>query len=169
MKEKKARVEDALNPPPAPRSPSESRRHRATPPAGVALVPLPEALDKIKPSDDDEAAGVDLIAAPSRSPCARSPTTPRSRVPSWSRRSRTPRTLTAYNAATCEYEDLIKGRCHRPQKVTPHRPGRNALLHSWPCPAADHRVRHRREAGGEEKTMPPMPGGGGMGGVMGGM
>ena len=55
MKEKKARVEDALN---ATRAAVEEG---IVPGGGVALVRCQPSLDAVKPADDDEAAGVQVI------------------------------------------------------------------------------------------------------------
>jgi chaperonin GroEL len=73
MKEKKARVEDALN---ATRAAVEEG---IVPGGGVALVRTIEALEKIKIKADMK-QGVGSSCAPLKSPCGRSPTTPAPRA-----------------------------------------------------------------------------------------
>ena len=69
MKEKKARVEDALH---ATRAAVEEG---IVPGGGVALLRAAAALDKLK-MDGDEQIGVNIISAPAKSRFARSSATP---------------------------------------------------------------------------------------------
>jgi chaperonin GroEL len=77
MKEKKARVEDALN---ATRAAVEEG---VVPGGGVALLRCLPALEKAKVPDDDEVRSPRSSCVPSRSPFARSLRTPDSKAPSW--------------------------------------------------------------------------------------
>jgi len=83
MKEKKDRVEDALN---ATRAAVEEG---IVPGGGTALVRVAKVLDDIKPADDDETAGVNIIR------CARSLPTPVSKARSWSKECVKARTASA--------------------------------------------------------------------------
>ena len=80
MKEKKHRVEDALQ---ATRAALEEG---IVPGGGVALLNAQEAIDA-KDLDGDEATGAEIIRRRSRSRSVRSPRTPAWRARSWSRRS----------------------------------------------------------------------------------
>ena len=78
MKEKKARVEDALH---ATRAAVEEG---IVPGGGVALLRASKAIDGLK-LEGDEKVGANIVSARSRSPSARSPRTPGSRA-AWSSR-----------------------------------------------------------------------------------
>ena len=111
MKEKKARVEDALN---ATRAAVEEG---IVPGGGVALLRAQSALDKLKVSEEQQ-AGVRIDPrARSKSRSVRSPPTPVSKVRSWWRRFAAVRARSAYNAATDEYTDLIEAGVIDPTKV----------------------------------------------------
>ena len=86
MKEKKDRVEDALN---ATRAAVEEG---IVPGGGTAFIRVAKVLSSVKPADDDELAGVDIIRRPLKNPCARLPTTPASKAPLWSRKCAPART-----------------------------------------------------------------------------
>ena len=77
MKEKKARVEDALH---ATRAAVEEG---IVPGGGVAYIRCLKGLDKIEATESEKVGIAILTAARSRSPCAASPRTPASRVASW--------------------------------------------------------------------------------------
>ena len=113
MKEKKARVEDALH---ATRAAVEEG---IVPGGGVALLRAAKALDGLKAGRrradrrQHRAARLRRAAAPDRS------ATPAPKARSWSRRSaRTTNPNFGFNAATDEYEDLVKAGVIDPTKVT---------------------------------------------------
>ena len=70
MKEKKARVEDALH---ATRAAVEEG---VVPGGGVALIRVQKALDKLEGANEDQTVGIRILRARSRSRCARSSRTP---------------------------------------------------------------------------------------------
>jgi chaperonin GroEL len=158
MKEKKARVEDALN---ATRAAVEEG---IVPGGGVALVRCQKSLDKIKPSDDDEGAGVDLIRRAIEEPLRQIANNAGVEGSIVVEKVKDGKDAFGFNAATCEYEDLIKAGVIDPKKVTrialQNAASVAGLLLTTECAIA--------EKPEEKKDMPPMPGGGGMGG-MGGM
>ena len=80
MKEKKHRVEDALQ---ATRAALEEG---IVPGGGVALLNAQDAVDLDSYSDDDERTGASIIKRSLEDRSARSPRTPASRHRSWSRR-----------------------------------------------------------------------------------
>ena len=156
MKEKKARVEDALN---ATRAAVEEG---IVPGGGVALVRCQSALDSVKPADDDEAAGVQVIRRaieePIRQICGNAGVEGAVVID----KVRTGKEDFGYNAATGEYEDLLKSGVIDPKKVTRIALQNSAsvasLLLTTECAIAEKP---------KEEAAPAMPGPG-MGG-MGGM
>ncbi|NCC25664.1 MAG: chaperonin GroEL [Deltaproteobacteria bacterium] len=157
MKEKKARVEDALN---ATRAAVEEG---IVPGGGVALLRAEKALEKIKPADDDEAAGVETVRraleAPLRQICVNTGFEGAVVVA----KIREGKDSFGFNAATSEFEDLIKAGVIDPKKVT-----RTALQNAASVASllltTEAAIAEKPE---DKKDMPAMPGGG-MGG-MGGM
>ena len=112
MKEKKARVEDALH---ATRAAVEEG---IVPGGGVALLRSLKALDgsrRASPRTSAPACGSCASAAESR--CAGSRRTRASTARSSSTRSATGRARFGYNAATDTYEDLVKAGVIDPTKV----------------------------------------------------
>ena len=156
MKEKKARVEDALN---ATRAAVEEG---IVPGGGVAFVRCQGALDAVKPEDDDEAAGVQVvfraIEEPIRQICANAAMEGAVII----EKVRNGKDDFGYNAATNVYEDLIKAGVIDPKKVTrialQNAASVASLLLTTECAIAEKP---------KEEAAPAMPGGG-MGG-MGGM
>ena len=156
MKEKKARVEDALN---ATRAAVEEG---IVPGGGVALVRCQSSLDAVKPADDDEAAGVQVIRRaieePIRQICGNAGLEGAVVID----KVRAGKDDFGYNAATGEFEDLLKSGVIDPKKVTrialQNAASVASLLLTTECAIAEKP---------EEKPAPAMPGGG-MGG-MGGM
>ena len=156
MKEKKARVEDALN---ATRAAVEEG---IVPGGGVALVRCQPSLDAVKPADDDEAAGVQVIRRaieePIRQICGNAGLEGAVVID----KVRAGKDDYGYNAATDEFEDLLKSGVIDPKKVTrialQNAASVASLLLTTECAIAEKP---------EEKPAPAMPGGG-MGG-MGGM
>ena len=111
MKEKKARVEDAMH---ATRAAVEEG---IVPGGGVALARCAAALDKLK-LEGDEQIGVNIVKRAITSRCARSPTTPAKKARSfWARCNESKDTNFGYNALTGEYEDLVKAGVLDPTKV----------------------------------------------------
>ena len=112
MKEKKARVEDALN---ATRAAVEEGIVAG---GGVSLVRCVGALDHVKPADDDERAGVETVRKsldePLRQICDNAGFEGSIIV----ERVKNEKEGYGFNAATGEYEDLIKAGVIDPKKVT---------------------------------------------------
>ena len=137
MKEKKARVEDALN---ATRAAVEEG---IVPGGGVVLARSGKAVSKVKPVDDDEQAGLNIISRAVR------------RAPAPDRRQRRSRRLHRGREDQGRQGRLRlqrrdrpvrrpdQGRCHRSQEGHPHRAAERRFRGRS---AADHRVRHRRQA-----------------------
>ena len=158
MKEKKARVEDALN---ATRAAVEEG---IVPGGGVALVRAQAVLGNVKAADDDETAGVEVIRraleAPIRQICTNAGFEGAVIVES----VRNGKDDFGFNAATGEFEDLVKVGVIDPKKVT-----RTALQNAASVASllltTEAAIAEKPE---EKSDMPSMPGGGmgGMGGMM---
>ncbi len=159
MKEKKARVEDALH---ATRAAVEEG---IVPGGGVALIRTIAAIEAVKGSNDDEQLGVDIIKraveGPLRSLAANAGVEGSLIVQEVKKRKGNE----GYNVATGDYEDLVKAGVVDPKKVTRSALQNAAsiagLLLTTECLITD----------APEKEKAPAPGGhnhGGMGG-MGGM
>ncbi|MDZ7759794.1 MAG: chaperonin GroEL [Desulfovermiculus sp.] len=112
MKEKKARVEDALN---ATRAAVEEG---IVPGGGVALVRCLKSLDNVKPADEDERAGVEVVrkalTEPLRQICVNAGFEGSIIV----EKVKQEKEGFGFNAATGEYEDLIQAGVIDPKKVT---------------------------------------------------
>jgi hypothetical protein len=111
MKEKKARVEDALN---ATRAAVEEG---IVPGGGVALVRCSPPWIPSSPPMTTKPRAYRLSAAPSKSPSVRSAATQVLKAP-WSSTRSGGKDDFGYNAATGEYEDLLKAGVIDPKKVT---------------------------------------------------
>ena len=155
MKEKKARVEDALH---ATRAAVEEG---IVPGGGVALLWCQKTLDKVKGTDDDEKIGVDIVRRSLEEPMrmiAQNAGAEASIVVGKVKESKDKNF--GYNAQTDEFEDLVAAGVIDPTKVT-----RTALQNAASIAAlmltTECVVVEKKE---KEKT-PPMPGGGGMGGM----
>ncbi|KAF5046048.1 60 kDa chaperonin 1 [anaerobic digester metagenome] len=157
MKEKKARVEDALN---ATRAAVEEG---IVPGGGVALVRCVKSLANIKPADDDEHAGLEIVRRAIEEPLRQISGNAGFEGSIVVAQVRDGKDGYGFNAATGEYEDLIKAGVIDPKKVT-----RIALQNSSSVAGllltTEAAIAEKPEP---KKDMPPMPGGG-MGG-MGGM
>jgi chaperonin GroEL len=153
MKEKKARVEDALH---ATRAAVEEG---IVPGGGVALIRAQAALDKLK-GTEDEKIGVDIVRRALEEPIrmiAQNAGAEGSIVVARVKESKDKNF--GYNAATDSYEDLVKAGVIDPTKVT-RTALQNAasiagLLLTTECVVVEKK---------EEKPAPPAPGGG-MGGM----
>jgi chaperonin GroEL len=161
MKEKKARVEDALH---ATRAAVEEGIVAG---GGVALIRCISAIEAVKGANDDEQIGVDIIKraveGPLRSLAANAGVEGSLIVQEVKKRKGNE----GYNVATGEYEDLVKAGVVDPKKVTRSALQNAAsiagLLLTTECLITDAPEKTKPEAGGGHGH-----GGGGMG-DMGGM
>ncbi len=157
MKEKKARVEDALN---ATRAAVEEG---IVPGGGVALVRCDKGLSKLKAADDDEHAGIEIVRRAVEEPLRQIAQNAGFEGSIVVAKVKDAKEGLGFNASTGQYEDLIKAGVVDPKKVT-----RIALQNASSVASllltTEAAVAEKPEP---KKDMPPMPGGG-MGG-MGGM
>lgn len=156
MKEKKDRVEDALN---ATRAAVEEG---IVPGGGTALIRVAKVLNDIKPADDDELAGVNIIRRAIEEPLRQIAHNAGFEGSIVVERVRAGKDGFGFNAATGEYEDLIKAGVIDPKKVTrtalQNAASVASLLLTTECAIA--------EKPEPKKDAPAMPGGmGGMGGM----
>ena len=156
MKERKMRIEDALA---ATRAAVEEG---IVPGGGTALIRVSKVLDSIKPADDDELAGVNIIRNAIEAPLRQIAHNAGFEGSIVVEKVRQGKDGFGFNAATGEYEDLIKAGVIDPKKVT-----RTALLNA----ASVASLLLTTECAIAEKPQPkkdmPMgdPGMGGMGGM----
>jgi chaperonin GroEL len=112
MKEKKARVEDALH---ATRAAVEEG---IVPGGGVALLRCLNAIDGVKPDNDDERIGVDIVKRaieyPTRALAENAGVEGSVVVQEVKKRKGNE----GYNVSTGDYEDLVKAGVVDPKKVT---------------------------------------------------
>ena len=156
MKEKKARVEDALH---ATRAAVEEG---ILPGGGVSLLRAQAALGKVKAADHDEKVGVDIVRRALEEPLriiASNAGAEGSIIVAKVRDSKDK--AFGYNAQTGEFEDLVVSGVIDPTKVTrialQNAASVASLLLTTECVVVERK---------EEETAPPMPGGGGgMGGM----
>jgi chaperonin GroEL len=157
MKEKKARVEDALH---ATRAAVEEG---IVPGGGVALLRCLTAIDGVKPANDDERIGVDIVKRaieyPTRELANNAGVEGSVVVEEVKRRKGND----GYNVATGGYEDLVKAGVVDPKKVT-RTALQNAssiagLLLTTECLITEIPEKEKKPAGGPH-------GPGGMGGDM---
>jgi chaperonin GroEL len=156
MKEKKARVEDALH---ATRAAVEEG---IVPGGGVALLWCQKSLDKLKGADEDEKIGIDIVRRALEEPIrmiAQNAGAEGSIIVGKVKESA--KLNYGYNAQTDEYEDLVLAGVIDPTKVT-RTALQNAasiagLMLTTECVVVEKK---------EKEKAPPMPGGaGGMGGM----
>ncbi len=155
MKEKKARVEDALH---ATRAAVEEG---IVPGGGVALLRSQAKLKKLKLEDPDEQVGADIVTRALEEPmrCIASNAGVEGSIVVEKVRSSKEKN-TGFNAQTGEYEDLVAAGVIDPTKVT-RTALQNAasvagLLLTTECVVVEKK---------EEEKAPAMPPGGGMGGM----
>src|SRR5213593_4505464 len=155
MKEKKARVEDALH---ATRAAVEEG---IVPGGGVALLFAQKALDKVKVADDDEKIGVEIVRRSLEEPMrmiVQNAGAEASIVVGKVKESKDKNF--GYNAQTDTFEDLVAAGVIDPTKVTrtalQNAASIAALLLTTECVVVEKK---------EKDKAPPMPGGGGMGGM----
>jgi len=155
MKEKKARVEDALH---ATRAAVEEG---IVPGGGVALLWCQKSLDKTKGNDDDEKTGIEIVRRALEEPIriiAQNAGAEGAIVVGKVKESKDKNF--GYNAQTDKFEDLVAAGVIDPTKVT-RTALQNAasiagLLLTTECVVVEKK---------EKDKAPPMPGGGGMGGM----
>src|SRR5437899_629613 len=154
MKEKKARVEDALH---ATRAAVEEG---IVPGGGVALLFAQKGLDRVKGSDDDEKIGVEIVRRALEEPMrmiAQNAGAEASIVVGKVKESKDKNF--GYNAQTDAFEDLVAAGVIEPTKVTrtalQNAASIASLLLTTECVVVEKK---------EKEKAPPMPGGG-MGGM----
>jgi chaperonin GroEL len=155
MKEKKARVEDALH---ATRAAVEEG---IVPGGGVALLWCRKPLDKVRGADDDEKTGIEIVRRALEEPIRIIVQNAGAEGAIVVGKVKASAKLNfGYNAQTDEYEDLVAAGVIDPTKVT-RTALQNAasiagLLLTTECVVVEKK---------EKEKMPAMPGGGGMGGM----
>ena len=159
MKEKKARVEDALH---ATRAAVEEG---IVPGGGVALIRASSALDGLKGANEEEKVGINIIRRAVEEPCRRIANNAGWEGSIVLDKVRNGKGAYGFNAGTEEFEDLIKAGIIDPTKVV-----RTALLNASSVAGLLLTTEATVAEKPEEKPAPggPPPGMGGMGG-MGGM
>ncbi len=155
MKEKKARVEDALH---ATRAAVEEG---IVPGGGVALLRAQKALEKMKVTEADEQIGVDIVRRALEEPTRIIASNAGVEGSIVVEKIRTTKEKNfGYNAQTDVYEDLVEAGVIDPTKVTrtalQNAASVASLLLTTECVVVEKK---------EEEKMPPMPPGGGMGGM----
>lgn len=156
MKEKKDRVEDALN---ATRAAVEEG---IVPGGGTAFIRVAKVLNDIKSADDDELAGVNIVRRAIEEPLRQIAHNAGFEGSIVVEKVRAGKDGFGFNAATGEYEDLIKAGVIDPKKVTrsalQNAASIASLLLTTECAIAD-----KPEPKKDGPAMPQMPDG--MGGM----
>jgi chaperonin GroEL len=154
MKEKKARVEDALH---ATRAAVEEG---IVPGGGVALLRTLNAMDTVKPENDDERIGIDIVKRaveyPTRALADNAGVEGSVVVQEVKRRKGNE----GYNVSTGDYEDLVKAGVVDPKKVT-----RTALQNAASIAGLLLTTECLVTEIPEKEKKSPMPGGGHGGGM----
>jgi chaperonin GroEL len=154
MKEKKARVEDAMH------ATKAAVEEGIVPGGGVALLRASKALDGLK-LEGDQAVGVQIIRRAIEEPCRWIATNAGLEGSIVVAKVKEGKGDEGFNAATDAYEDLVKAGVIDPAKVV-----RNALQNAASIASllltTEALVSEIPE---EKKEAPAMPGGGGMGGM----
>src|SRR3989475_4023507 len=155
MKEKKARVEDALH------ATKAAVEEGIVPGGGVALLWCQKSLEKVKGSDDDQKIGVEIVRRSLEEPMrmiVQNAGAEASIVVGKVKESKDKNF--GYNAQTDEFEDLVAAGVIDPTKVTrtalQNAASIAALMLTTECVVVEKK---------EKEKAPPMPGGGGMGGM----
>jgi chaperonin GroEL len=154
MKEKKALVEDALH---ATRAAVEEG---IVPGGGVALLRAQTALDKLKLEREDEQIGVQILRRSLEHPIRQIAENAGIEGSIVVDKVRGGKGGFGFNAQTDEYEDLVKAGVIDPTKVV-----RTALQNAASIAGLLLTTEAVVVEIPEEKSAPPMPGGGGMGGM----
>jgi len=158
MKEKKARVEDALN---ATRAAVEEG---IVPGGGIALIRCIGVLEKLK-LEGDEHLGVNIVKRALEDPARQIANNAGLEGSVVVEKIKEGKNAFGLNAETAQYEDLVKAGIIDPTKVV-----RFALQNAASVAALMLTTEAMvAEKPREEAPMPPMPPGGGYGGGMGGM
>jgi chaperonin GroEL len=157
MKEKKARVEDALN---ATRAAVEEG---IVPGGGVALIRAIPAVAKLK-LEGEEQSGVNMVMRALEEPIRQIANNAGAEGSVVVEKVKDGKGAFGYNADKGEYEDLLKVGIIDPTKVTRFAL-QNAASVSSLLLTTEAMIAEKPK---DKEDMPPMPGGGGMGG-MGGM
>ena len=157
MKEKKARVEDALH---ATRAAVEEG---IVPGGGVALIRASSALSKVTASEEEQ-VGVNIVRKALQEPCRWIAANAGEEGSIVLDKIKNNKGAYGFNAATGEYEDLIKAGIVDPTKVV-RTALQNAASVAGLLLTTEATVAEKPE---EKSAMPPMPPGGmgGMGGMM---
>src|SRR5216110_2198205 len=154
MKEKKARVEDALH---ATRAAVEEG---IVPGGGVALIRASAVLEKLRISEE-ERWGVNIIKRAAEEPLRRIAVNAGVEGAIALQKVKEGKGAFGFNAATEEYEDLLKAGIIDPTKVV-RTALQNAASVAGMLLTTEAMVAEKPE---EKPAMPPMPPGGGMGGM----
>lgn len=156
MKEKKDRVDDALH---ATRA---AVQEGVVAGGGVALIRAAKAISKIEVSNLDQETGVKIVQAALESPLRTIVENAGGEASVVVQKVKDGKTDFGYNAANDKYENMFKAGVIDPTKVTrlalENAASIASLLLTTECVVADEPE--------DEKAMPPMPPGGGMGGMM---
>ncbi len=155
MKEKKARVEDALH---ATRAAVEEG---IVPGGGVALLYSQRTLEKVKSAEEDEKIGVEIVRRSLEEPIRMIAQNAGAEASIVVGKVKEAGKLNfGYNAQTDEYEDLVLAGVIDPTKVT-----RTALQNAASIAGLLLTTEAVVVEKKEKEKAPPMPGGGGMGGM----
>jgi chaperonin GroEL len=155
MKEKKARVEDALH---ATRAAVEEG---IVPGGGVALLYSQTTLEKVKAREEDEKIGVEIVRRALEEPIRMIAQNAGAEASIVVGKVKEAGKLNfGYNAQTDEYEDLVLAGVIDPTKVT-----RTALQNAASIAGLLLTTEAVVVEKKEKEKAPPMPGGGGMGGM----
>ena len=156
MKEKKDRVDDALH---ATRAAVEEG---IIPGGGVAYIRAIDSLDKLSGENEDETTGIAIVKRALEEPLRQIVANAGGEGAIVIKRVMDGKGDFGYNARTDEYENLLEAGVIDPTKVArvalENAASIGGILLTTECVIADI-----------EEDMPPMPGGGGMPGGMGGM
>jgi chaperonin GroEL len=155
MKEKKARVEDALH---ATRAAVEEG---IVPGGGVALIRAAAALEALK-VNDEERVGVNIVRRAMEDPCRWIANNAGWEGSIVLDKIKNNKGAFGFNAASEEFEDLLKAGIVDPTKVV-RTALQNAASVAGLLLTTEAMVAEKPE---EKSAMPPMPPGGGMGGMM---
>ena len=158
MKEKKARVEDALN---ATRAAVEEG---IVPGGGVALIRALASTEKLEGLTEEQAVGVAIVRRACEEPCRQIALNAGKEASIVVNRVREGKGAFGYNAATDEYEDLVEAGVIDPTKVV-----RSALQNAASIASLLLTTEALVSEIPEEKPEAPAGGGHGGGGGMGGM
>ncbi len=160
MKEKKARVEDALH------STRAAVEEGIVPGGGVALIRALQALEGLKGDNEDQNVGINILRKAMEAPMRQIVTNAGAEASVVVDKVKQSKGSEGYNAASGEYGDMIKFGLPDPAKVTrtalQAAASVSGLMITTECMIADV----EEEGGAAGGGMPDMGGMGGMGGMM---